>query len=1055
MRKVLLILAGIAVLAAGPLGAQVTVREVRMDIPTYVTGPDDPAPPFGAPRVYPYPMQTAITRDKVLKTYRVVVLENEYIRVLILPDLGGRILAALDKTNDDFDFIYYNHVIKPGLVALRGAWLSGGIEWNFPTLGHTVNTVAPVKYAVLKGADGRATCVVGTEEWVRRMKWEVSIELSPGRACFRTGIRLENRTLTHNNGYFWANAAVHDWNDTRVIFPPTDYTYAGGRSHPTPWPIFEGRDVSWVKNTAVPYDYFCGAPGDFNAAYNYDHENGTAHYADREDSPGKKFWTWGTAPSGAIWEDLLTDADGQYIEVQSGRLLTQGDTWIFDPLLVEEWSEWWYPLKKMHGLVKANRDAAVNLEVRESGVFVALNVTAEVLGARLGLSRDGAEIFSQTIDLTPAGYYQREVPLARPDGVFVLSLRDGRGRTIIDYSTERPAIPPPELQPVITEAEAVTAQARYLQGYYALKHWDAESAAARFRQSLAIDPEFTPALRWLGILDFKAGRTREALALFDRALGRDEDDHVARYYRALSRLRLGIDERVEADLALAARRAATRPAAAYALAARTAGGGDLDRSLSWLERALAASPSSTKIRVLKAAVERRLGRREAARETLAPVLRSDPIDSLAWLESRLENEEVSLDLLRHNPEYFLEAAADYAEFGLTDDALRVIDLGLAGDRPRPYPMLHYGRGFYNLKLGRRDEAVQDFNSAAAAPLDYAFPFRTEAEEILRAALRFNPSDWKARYLLGTLLTAKLRWEEGLAEFQRAAEASPPWAMLYRNLGELLWKRAGRLGEAARMYDRALSLERDDWRLYGALDELYALTGEAASRDRLFTDAPASVQKNFNFILKKAQYRVETGDYGAALNLLRVNTFLPWEGWTNAHQVYVAANLRQALALMSGKKYDRAVSHLRAAKEYPSNLGTGRPAAPAFGVQDYYLGVCFESMGRRAEAEARFREAVAAGESGREEAVYYRALALRRLGREAEARSALEKMRAAAEQALTAGGGINGRTAYEAALACQGLGLTARAAEHFQTAVRLEPSLRWTSLLPLEQEARLE
>ncbi len=1048
MRKALVLGSGLFFALSLVLGAQVTVKEITMSIPTYVTGPDDPAPPFALPGVYPYPMQTDITRAKVLKDYRVVVLENEYIRVLVLPDVGGRILAAHDKTNKDFDFIYHNHVVKPGLVALRGAWLSGGIEWNFPTLGHTVNTVAPVKYKVIDRQDGAATVVVGTEEWVRRMKWEVFISVYPGRSYFTTRIRLENRTLTHNSGYFWANAATHDWDDTRVIFPPTDYTYAGGRANPTPWPILDGKDVSWVKNTDQPYDYFCGTPGDFNAAYNYDRDNGTAHYADRNDSPGKKFWTWGTAPSGMIWEDLLTDADGQYIEVQSGRLLTQGDSWIFEPLNLEEWREWWFPLKKMRGMVKATPEAALNFEVRDKSAFAALNVTGEIRGTALTVRRDGQPVFEEKLDLTPAGSYQKEIPLDRTSGVFSVSLTAADGRTILDYSTAKPVLPPPELQPVITDAEARTAQLRYLQGYYALKHWQAETAAGYFRKALALDPDLVPALRWLGILLYKTGRTEEALPLFDRAVGRDEDDHVSRYYRALSRTRLGMTERVEEDLALASHRAPTRTAAAYALAASQSRRGDFEGALATLQASLTRA---IKPQAMLAAMARRLGRASEARGVITGALRLDPLDSLALIESSLGTGEGELSLLRNDPEYFLEAAADYAEFGLYDDAARVIQIYVGGPGALRAPMLFYDWGFYCARRGIKDEAAKHYAEAAACALDYAFPFRTEDEDVLRDALRANPADWKAHYLLGNLLTAEFRWEAGLAEFRKAASANPPFAMLYRNIGELLWKRSGKPADAVTMFEKAAALDRGNFHLLGELDDLYALTGDLAARDRLYRLAPEAVRKNFNVVLRRARWSVEKGEFGRALDLLRSNTFLPWEGGTSAHEVFVAANMKQALALMARGRCAPALPYLEAAKDYPKNLGTGSPADPVFSAQDFYAGICLEAVGKKSEAAAAFERAIKAGTPGDPASLYYQALALKRTGREADGAALVQKMLKEAEAKL---GKPEGRTAevyYRAALACQGLGQGDRSRDYFKSAIALQPSLRWTSLLGEEQE----
>jgi tetratricopeptide (TPR) repeat protein len=1053
MRKALILGSGLFFALSLVLGAQVTVKEVRMSIPTYVTGPDDPAPPFALPGVYPYPMQTDITRAKVLKDYRVVVLENEYIRVLVLPDVGGRILAAEDKTNQDFDFIYHNHVVKPGLVALRGAWLSGGIEWNFPTLGHTVNTVAPVKYKILENEDGSKTCIVGTEEWVRRMKWEVFISVYPGRSFFTTRIRLENRTLTHNSGYFWANAATHDWDDTRVIFPPTNYTYAGGRSNPTPWPILGGKDVSWVKNTDHPYDYFCGTPGDFNAAYNYDHDNGTAHCANRNDSPGKKFWTWGTAPSGMIWEDLLTDADGQYIEVQSGRLLTQGDSWIFDPLLKEEWTEWWYPLKKMHGLVEATPEAALNVERRDTGVFLAVNVTRKQPGASIKVLRNDIEVYSEKADLDPAGSYQKVIPLDAKGGPLEFAVVDSENRVLILYSSAKPVIPAPELQPVITDAEARTAQDKYLQGYYALKHWDAEAAMGYFRRALDQDPNLVPALRWLGILLYKTGRTEEALPLFDRAVSRDEDDHVSRYYRALSRIRLGIDERVEDDLALVSRRAAMRPAAAYALGSYLVRRGDPKRISNWLSSGEAGGFSSTKMSIMKAVLWSKLGAGQRVVPMLDEILADDPLDSLALIEAHMLNEKRDLSVLVNDPEYFLEAAADYAEFGLEGFAADTIQLYLEMPQARRHPMLFYDFGYYLEKLGLLDDAAKRYTEAAGCSLDFIFPFRTEDEDVLRAALEMNPSDWKAHYLLGNLLTAEFRWEAGLAEFRKAAEANPPFAMLYRNIGELLWKRAGRPEEAVPMFEKAVTLDRGNFHLAGELDDLYAWTGNLAARDRLYRQAPEAVRKNFNIVLRRARWLVEKGEFDRALGLLKSNTFLPWEGGTSAHEVFVAANMKQALTSIARGKPGQALAYLEAARDYPQNLGTGRPANPVFGPQDYYAGVCLESEGRKAEADAAFERVIRAGLLGGPSGLYYQALALKRTGYEDEAGAVLRRMLGEAETALSKPEGGTGPALYQAALASLGLGDLGQARRYFESALKLEPSLRWTSLLVEEQGMR--
>ena len=630
----------LAWLTPAAFAGEATICEVPLTIPTYRLGAEDQNPPFhnpnalgaeqrGAPvynqNVYPYPMQTGITGEKADQTYKAVVLENDFVRVIVLPELGGRVYAAHDKTNGDFDFIYHNHVIKPSLVALRGAWISGGIEWNFPTRGHTTNTFSPVAHKIVEDADdGSVTCFVGTTEWVRRMKWAVAITVFPDRSCFRTRILLDNPTLTDNRAYFWANAAAHAWPDTRVVFPPADHTFAGMRRNPEPWPVNQGRDVSWYRNTPFAHDYFCGVPGDFHGSYNYDRDCGTVHTASRYESLGQKFWTWGTAPSGTIWEDLLTDDDGQYIEVQSGRLPTQGDTWLFEPHMHEQWDEFWYPVKAMQGLVKANRHAAVNLEVKDGRALMAVNTTGEYTDAEVRLLADGKQFWQENVDLGPAGPWRAEIPVAETPKIWRLDLVDASGRPILTYSTKPESMPEPDLEPDLPTDESASAEEIYLAGFYALKHWKAERAETLFKKSLEKDPGFTPALRGLAILRYQAGDYEKAHELANRVLDRNDDDNTARYYRALSKIQLGIAERTREDLYLVGRRAAYRHVAPYVLASLAVADGNLAEAETLLRRSVAQNPDDHRAQVMLAAILRHLDRKVEAAALLEELLASDP-----------------------------------------------------------------------------------------------------------------------------------------------------------------------------------------------------------------------------------------------------------------------------------------------------------------------------------------------------------------------------------------------------------------------------------------------
>ena len=952
----------------------VTVRETSLEIPTYLLGPEDENPPFHNPNalgaqageapvynqnVYPYLMQTGITGRHAVREYDAVVLENEFIRLIILPELGGRIYAAHDKTNEDLDFIYHNHVIKPSLVALRGAWISGGIEWNFPTRGHTTNTFSPVAHKIIEAEDGSVTCVVGTTEWVRRMKWAVGITVFPDRSCFRTRIALRNPTLTHNRAYFWTNAAVHAWPDTRVIFPPADHTFAGMRRDPEPWPVNRGKDVSWYKNTPFAHDFFCGVPGDYHGAYNADHDCGTVHTASRYESPGQKFWTWGTAPSGAIWEDLLTDEDGQYIEVQAGRLPTQGDTWIFEPHMQEQWDEYWYPVRNMKGFVKANAEAAVNLAPGEGSVFVAVNTTREYRDAILRLLSDGKQVTSRRLTVSPGKAWQEAVPVEDAGKNWQLELRDASGCPIIGYSTRSEPLPAPDLEPEFPLPETASAEEICLAGYYALKHWRIESAEALFRRALEKDSGFTPALRMLAILHFQAGEVEKAHELAGAVLARNEDDYTARYYSALCRIKLGIAERTRDDLHLIGRRAAYRHVSPYVLASLAVAEGDLRSAEVLLRRARNHNPGDLRTRTMLAGVLRNMGREEEAKGIVEEVLRADPIDELALLERLLLNGgDGDVAVLRLDSQYYLEAACAYMEMNLLDDAMCVLELCRAEPGMGQHPFIDFYLGYLADRKGQQELAKTCYKRGLGLSTRSVLPFRTESLDVLLTGLRYEPADWKLHYYLGTLLTAKRRWREGLEQFLAAAEASPDCSVLYSNLGTIYWKKLGDVKKAQAAYEKARELNPDDYHYYVTLDALYAETDEAAKRAGLFAQAPAKVESDFRVRFRKAMYYFDEGQYDEALGVLDKTTFTPWEGFTAVHGLYAGILNARAEKCMGEGRYDAAIQDLCQAMEYPENLGVGRPHDPDFGREYYRLGLCHRATGNKKLAGEYFKRAAA-------------------------------------------------------------------------------------------------
>ncbi|MCJ7680978.1 MAG: tetratricopeptide repeat protein, partial [Candidatus Aminicenantes bacterium] len=733
-----------------------------------------------------------------------------------------------------------------------------------------------------------------------------------------------------------------------------------------------------------------------------------------------------------------TDADGQYIEVQSGRLLTQGDTWIFEPLLVEEWTEWWYPIKNMGGFVKANPEAAVNLDVRDDRISAALNTTGSVQGGRLRIYHENEVVFSEEVSISPDMSYRRTIPHKKKPGEYILEWADAKDRPIIRTTTEKPDIPEPVLQPDFSSARDSGAEIEYLRGYYALKHWNTEAAIGFFKKALSIDPDHTNAMTQLGIQYYKTGLTEEALKLLNGVLGRQEDEYTARYYRALAQYRLGITGRTAEDLHLVGRRAAFRHVAPTILAGLAMRAGRADEAEVFLSQALNTNPDDLKSMALLAALCRHRGESAQAEQMVQKALDINPLALSPLFEKFLQTGKRPTSV-RPDPQYDLEAALDYLDLSLVEDAARILESALSLNPDKPSPILFYHLFDLNRSLGREEKAAAFLKKAQGCPPDYVFPFRIETEKVLKAALISDPSDWKAHYYLGNLLVSKFRWEEGFAHYEQAASFSPPLAVLFSCLGDISRRKQNDPLKAEEFYKHAVSLAPEQYRYYPILDELLFINGKMDARERLFLSAPAEVKKNFTVLLQQAQFYVDTEHYDLALDILRNNTFLPWEGWTGAHEVFARALLRKGDAKFRAGEYEDALRSFKESLTYPENLGTGRPHLTQTTREHYLIGLCLHRLNRRQEAEKEFM-AAAADEAGMpSEDAYYRGKALEALGQKGEASSIFQTLKIRCESALEQT--QEAPLFHWAALACRGLGEHKKADRYLRLATRADPSYR--------------
>ena len=404
------------------MAGQTDVREYDRVFTTYPYGDPDPVPAMTA--YYPYFRFDGYTDRPVEKSWKVVELSNDYLRVLILPEIGGKIWAAIDKATGK-SFLYFNHVVKFRDVSMRGPWTSGGIEANYGIIGHAPSCFAPVDYTVRRDPDGGASCTIGSLDLITRTRWRLEIRLAPDEACFTTRSLWQNASPLDQPYYSWMNVGIPSAGNLQFIFPGTAYIGHDGR--PGQWPVNgqNGHDVSWYdQNDFGSYKSYhvLGRPAGFFGGYWHDDDFGMARCSSYRDKPGRKVWIWGLSRQGMIWEDLLTDDDGQYVEVQSGRLFNQtADASSatpfkhkeFAPYATDAWTETWFPVKGIGGFVAASPWGALNV-VQEDGRVVIRISPARPLTDRLEVFDGDRLLDGRTVTLSPLEPLEEVVKVAKP-----------------------------------------------------------------------------------------------------------------------------------------------------------------------------------------------------------------------------------------------------------------------------------------------------------------------------------------------------------------------------------------------------------------------------------------------------------------------------------------------------------------------------------------------------------------------------------------------------------------------------------------------------------------
>jgi tetratricopeptide (TPR) repeat protein len=990
-----------------------------VSIPTYRIGQPDKNPMFLEKRVYqgssgavyPYPVIDRIYDDKYDRDYTAVFLENRYLKIMLLPEIGGRVQMALDKTNG-YHFVYYNRVIKPALVGLTGPWISGGIEFNWPQ-HHRPSTFDPLDFRIETGAGGSRTVWCAEIERMFRTKGMHGFTLYPDRAYLEIRVQLYNRTSEPQTFLWWANPAVHVHDDYQSVFPPDVHAVMDhGKRDVSDFPIatgvyykvnyFPGTDISRYKNIPVPTSYMA-YHSDYNFVGDYDHRTqaGMLHVADHHTVPGKKQWTWGNGDFGRAWDRQLTDEDGPYIELMCGAYTdNQPDfSWIM-PGEEKRFVQTFMPYKLIGPAKNASQDAAVNLDVQAGRARFGVYVTRPC-SVRVHLNGRGQALYDQAHDLSPEEALVTALDL--PDGLRPHDLRLSVHEGVNELIAFSP--PPPEQRPIPAPAEPARSpqeiasnEELFLNGLHLEQYRHATYAPeAYYREALQRDPGDARCNNALGLLLYRRGKFAEAEAHFRRAIKRltlrnlNPYDGEPYYNLGLALKMQGRYAEAFGAFYKAIWNAAWQEAGYFELARLAGLLGRFDEALALAEKTLERNDRHHKGRALKIALLRRAGRSDEAAGELRRALSLDPLEYGALYEAALlTGDRAFAALAQRSVHTVIEVALDYAHAGLWSEAT-----GLLEHTPPADPLAVYLLGWIYTQSGDGEQAAEAFQAAAQLSSDYCFPNRLEDLLALQVARRVNPGDARAPYYLGNFWYAHRRYDEAVACWEAACELDPSFPTAQRNLALAYYNHRGQPAAALQRLEAAFALDRRDARLLFELDQLHKKLNRPPHERLAYLEHYLElVEQRDDLTVERIMLLNLLGRPEQAFAALMRRTFHPWEGGEGkVTGQYVMSLLELARRHLEAGEPAEATALLAQAQSYPQNLGEGK----LYGAQEnnifYYLGCAYEALGDAARAQAAFERA-AAGQGEPTSAmyyndqppdmIYYQGLARRKLGQEDEA-----------------------------------------------------------------------
>ena len=953
-------------------------------IPTYPIGAPEKNPMFLEKRVYqgssgvvyPHAVVEKIYDQKINKSYKAVFLENQYIKIMILPELGGRIQMAFDKVKQRH-FIYYNQVIKPALVGLTGPWISGGIEFNWPQ-HHRPSTFEPVDFTIKENEDGSKTVWINEVERMFRTKGMAGFTLYPDKAYIEIKGKLYNRTPFPQTFLWWANPAVKVNEHYQSIFPPDVYAvFDHGKRDVSSFPIADGvyykvdyspgTDISKYNNIPVPTSYMAvSSKYNFIGGYEHDTQGGLLHVADHHIAPGKKQWTWGHCEFGQAWDRNLTDEDGPYIELMTGVYTdNQPDFSWLQPYEEKTFTQYFMPYREVGAIKNATKDAVVNLEINGVEADIKLYTTSAYDSVKVTLYQSEQVLFTETISTSPENPFLKSISLnedLHPEEIRIVVTDLTAGKLLVSYQKEcqnEQTIPAPA-QPAKRPEDVENNEQLFLTGLHLEQYRHATFVATDYYQEgLRRDPNDVRNNNAMGLWYLRRGQFAKSESFFRKAIAtltqRNPNPYDGEPFYNLGwslKLQGKSDEALDVFYK-SVWNDAWQHAGYFNLARLATAKGNYEEALEFINKSNVRNYHSHSVRHAKAFILRKLKKKKEAVALIEESLELDPFNFGCLFEKHLllsdpKEMEIILNQLKqlsrnwsHN---FIEYALDYAHAGLFDEAIELL-LVYYDNCENPYSLVPYYLGWFAWESGDTETAALYFEEGARLQPHFVFPSRLEEILILQKAIEVNSSDNKAWYYLGNLWYDKRQHNDAVQCWEKSVLLNDKFPTPHRNLALAYYNKLNDPAKALKALELAFTNDTSDARVLMELDQLYKrLNKDHNERLQFLEQHLQLVSQRDDLFLERITLYNQLGNYTEAKSLIAAYNFHPWEGGEGkVVGQYLICHLELAKHAMAKENSQLALSLLEQAEIYPTNLGEGKLTGAQENDTHYWKGVAWEMM----------------------------------------------------------------------------------------------------------------